>query len=145
MPTGVKDGINYEAGNTSVVLVLFAPGKSRVSVIGDFPGSNWVEQSSYVMNKTPDGNYWWLRIPGLTAGTEYSFQYLVDGTLKVGEPYAEKILDPSNDPEVKSSGVYPGLKDYPTGLTTGIVSVLQTAIPFLWQLSMNCFNAFLVP
>ena len=136
LPAGVKDGINYEAGNTSVVLVLYAPGKTRVSVIGEFTGSNWVEQSSFVMNKTPDGNYWWLRISGLTPGTEYAFQYLVDGTLKVGEPYAEKILDPSNDPEIKASGVYPGLKDYPTGMTTGLVSILQTAAPaYNWDIS----------
>ena len=44
------------------------------------------------MNKTPDGNYWWLRITGLTPGTEYAFQYLVDGTLKIADPYAEKSL-----------------------------------------------------
>ncbi len=128
LPAGVRDGINYEAGNTSVVLVLYAPGKNRVSVIGEFPGSNWVEQSSYVMNKTPDGNYWWLRITGLTPGTEYAFQYLVDGSLKVGEPYAEKILDPynNNDQNIPAS-TYPGLRSYPTGFTTGIVSIVQTA------------------
>lgn len=128
LPAGVRDGINYEAGNTSVVLVLYAPGKSRVSVIGEFPGSNWAEQNNYVMNKTPDGNYWWLRITGLTPGTEYGFQYLVDGTLKVGDPYAEKILDPFNDPFI-TAGTYPSLKPYPTGLTTGNVSVLQTNAP----------------
>ncbi|MFZ1260572.1 MAG: hypothetical protein WAQ93_08805, partial [Chitinophagaceae bacterium] len=93
LPAGVRDGINYDPNNTSVTLVLYAPGKNRVSVIGEFPGSNWAEQNAYNMNKTPDGNYWWLRINGLTSGTEYAFQYLVDGTLKVGEPYAEKILD----------------------------------------------------
>lgn len=132
LPAGVRDGINYEAGNTSVVLVVYAPGKNRVSVIGEFPGSNWVEQTSYVMNKTPDGNYWWLRITGLTAGTEYAFQYLVDGTLKIGEPYAEKVLDPFNDPFIPAT-TYPSLKPYPTGLTTGIVSVLQTAEPgYTW-------------
>lgn len=61
-------------------------------------------------------------------GTEYAFQYLVDGTLKVGDPYAEKILDPNNDQFITSS-VYPSLKAYPTGQTTGIVSVLQTNAP----------------
>jgi glycosidase len=138
LPAGVRDGINYETGNTSVVLVLYAPGKSRVSVIGEFTGSNWVEQSNYVMNKTPDGNYWWLRITGLTPGTEYAFQYLVDGTIKVGEPYAEKILDPSNDGFI-TSATYPSLKAYPTGLTTGIVSVLQTNAPsYTW--AINSFS-----
>ena len=97
LPAGVRDGINYEAGNTSAVLVLYAPGKNRVSVIGEFPGSNWIEQSAFTMNKTPDGNYWWLRLTGLTPGTEYAFQYLVDGNLRVADPYSEKILDPWND------------------------------------------------
>lgn len=134
LPAGVRDGINYEAGNTSVVLVLYAPGKNRVSVIGEFPGSNWAEQTSYVMNKTPDGNYWWIRITGLAPGTEYAFQYLVDGTLKVGEPYSEKILDPSNDGFISSS-TYPNLKPYPTGQTTGIVSIVQTASPsYNWMI-----------
>ncbi|HEY6063264.1 MAG TPA: alpha-amylase family glycosyl hydrolase, partial [Chitinophagaceae bacterium] len=135
LPAGVRDGINYETGNTSVVLVLYAPGKNRVSVIGEFPGSNWVEQSNYVMNKTPDGNYWWLRITGLTPGTEYAFQYLVDGTLKVGEPYSEKILDPSNDGSI-TAATYPSLKPYPAGLTTGIVSVVQTNAPgYTWGIN----------
>jgi glycosidase len=135
LPAGVRDGINYESGNTSVVLVLNAPNKNRVSVIGDFPGSNWIEQTSYVMNKTPDGNYWWIRITGLNPGQEYSFQYLVDGTLKVGDPYAEKILDPFNDGFI-TSATFPNLKPYPTGLTTGNVSILQTNAPaYNWTVS----------
>ena len=128
LPAGVRDGINYEAGNTSAVLVLYAPGKNRVSVIGDLPGSNWQEQSAYTMSRTPDGNYWWLRVSGLTPGTEYAFQYLVDGTLRVGDPYAEKVLDPWNDPYINAS-TYPNLKAYPTGQTSGIVSILQTNAP----------------
>jgi 1,4-alpha-glucan branching enzyme len=137
LPSGAKDGINYEADNTAVTLVLYAPSKNRVSVIGEFTGSNWAEQSQYQMNKTPDGNYWWLHITGLTAGTEYAFQYLVDGTLKIADPYAEKILDPynNNDQNIPAS-TYPGLKSYPTGLTTGIVSILQTASPqYTWQVN----------
>ena len=138
LPVGVRDGINYDPNNTSVTLVLRAPGKNRVSVIGEFPGSNWAEQSAYLMNKTPDGNYWWLRINGLIAGTEYAFQYLVDGTLKVGEPYAEKILDPSNDGFI-AAATFPSLKPYPTGLTSGIVSVLQTNPPgYSW--AVNSFS-----
>lgn len=135
LPSGVRDGINYETGNLSVVLVLYAPGKNRVSVIGEFPGSNWIEQSGYVMNKTADGNYWWLRITGLTAGTEYAFQYLVDGALKVAEPYCEKILDPFNDGAI-SPVTFPSLRSYPTGLTTGNVSVLQTNAPgYTWAVN----------
>jgi len=137
LPAGVRDGINYEANNTAVTFVLYAPLKNRVSVIGEFAGSNWTEQSQYQMNKTPDGNYWWLRITGLTPGVEYAFQYLVDGVLKIADPYAEKILDPfnNNDQNILFS-TYPNLKSYPIGLTTGIVSILQTASPqYAWQVN----------
>src|SRR6185503_18429170 len=133
LPAGVRPGINYEAGNTSAVLVLYAPGKNRVSVIGSFPGASWNEQANYQMAKTPDNNYWWIRITGLTPGTEYLFQYLVDGQLKIGEPYAEKILDPSNDSGIGNT--YPNLVSYPSQ-TSGIVSVLQTNQPaYTWQVN----------
>lgn len=133
LPAGVKDGINYEPNNTAVTLVLYAPSKTRVSIIGDLPGSNWTDQPQYQMNKTPDGNYWWLRITGLIAGTEYSYQYLIDGILKIADPYTEKVLDPFNDGSIPAT-TYPSLKPYPAGLTSGIVSLLQTAAPgYTWH------------
>ncbi len=132
LPGGVKDGINYQTNNTDVTLVLYAPGKNRISVIGDFGNSSWTEQSQYQMNKTPDGNYWWLTLSGLTSGTEYAFQYVVDGTLKIADPYSEKIL--STDDQFIDAASYPNLKPYPTGKTTGNVTVIQTNAPaYNWQ------------
>lgn len=128
-PAGTRDGINYEPGDTSAILVLFAPNKTRVSLVGDF--NNWTESLNYQMNRTPDGNRYWYRLTGLTKGVEYGFQYVINGTLRLGDPYCEKILDPNNDPFILS---YPGLKPYPSGKTTGLVSVLQTAKPaYVWQ------------
>jgi 1,4-alpha-glucan branching enzyme len=72
---------------------MYAPGKSNVFVIGDF--NNWTQLNSYQMKK--DGNYWWITLSGLTAGKLYGFQYLVDGSLKVSDPYTELVLDPWND------------------------------------------------
>jgi 1,4-alpha-glucan branching enzyme len=133
LPAGVRNGINYEADQTAATLVLYAPGKGRATVIGDFPGSNWQEQLGYQMKKTASGDYFWIRLTGLTPGTEYSFQYLVDGNLRIGEAYAEKILDPWNDQYILNS-TYPSIKPYPTGLTSGIVSILQTnAATYTWQ------------
>ncbi|RYY54442.1 MAG: T9SS type A sorting domain-containing protein [Chitinophagaceae bacterium] len=133
LPAGTTQGINYLSGNTSVVLVLYAPNKQRISVIGEFPGSNWTEQTSYQMNRTPDGNTWWLRIDGLTAGTEYAYQYLVNGNLKIADPYTEKILDPYNNNDgFINSNTYPNLRAYPAG-QSGIVSLLQTnAAAYNW-------------
>jgi 1,4-alpha-glucan branching enzyme len=130
LPNGVKDGINY-INNTTVTLVLRAPGKNTVQVIGDF--NNWTQTTSGFMNKTADGKYFWITLTGLTAGQQYGFQYLVDNTIKIGDPYAELVLDPFNDPYINEAAInpntYPNLKPYPTGLTTGLVSVFQTNAP----------------
>lgn len=133
LPAGVQEGINYAANNTSATLVLYAPGKNNVVVIGDF--SNWTLQCSNQMNKTPDGNYYWITINGLSPGTEYGYQYLVDNSIRIADPYSQKILDRDNDPFINAV-TYPNLKPYPEGLTTGLVSVLQTAEPqYNWQVN----------
>lgn len=133
LPSGVQDGINYEPGDSSLTLVLYAPLKSRVNVIGDF--NNWTQTASYQMNRTPDGNRFWLRITGLIPRTEYAYQYVVDGNLTVADYNAEKILDPNNDAYIPPN-TYPSLKAYPTGKTSGIVSLLQTGKPaYNWQVT----------
>lgn len=127
-PSGTRAGINI-INNTTATLVLYAPGKSSVFALGDF--NNWTLSNDYMLNK--DGDYWWITLTGLTPGQEYAFQYLVEGNLRIADPYTDKVLDPWNDSYIPSS-VYPNLKAYPAGKTTGIVSVLQTGqTPYQWQ------------
>jgi glycosidase len=122
-PTGVKDGINY-IDNSTATLVMYAPGKTNVFLIGDF--NNWTQLNAYQLKK--DGDYWWITLTGLTPGKVYGFQYLVDGTLKVSDPYTEMVLDPWNDKWINQYySIYPNLKSYPTGKTDGLVATLQTA------------------
>lgn len=132
LPAGLRDGINYESNGTAATLVLRAPGKNLVTVIGEF--NNWTQSSTAIMNKTPDGNFFWLRLTNLQPGVEYAFQYKVDNNLTIADPYAEKILDPyNNNDENIPAATYPILKPYPTGKTTGIVSILQTQAPaYTW-------------
>ena len=133
LPSGVKDGINYLPGDTSVVLVLFAPYKSKVLVVGDF--NNWTQSSAYQMYKTPDSNYYWLQINGLTAGTEYAYQYIMDDTIVVADYNTEKVLDKNVDPGIPSS-TYPNLKSFPSGASGSLASIIQTAQPaYNWQVS----------
>jgi pullulanase/glycogen debranching enzyme len=130
LPAGAKDGVTYLNGGTSVILNLTAPNKQFVYAIGEF--NNWQTLNSAFMNRTPDGNRWWVQINGLTPGVEYAYQYLVDGALRVADPYCEKILDPNDDRFITNT-TYPNLKAYPTDKTTGIVSVLQTnQAPYVW-------------
>lgn len=131
LPEGIGDGITYLPGDTAAYLVLFAPGKTRVAVIGDF--NNWSETQQEQMNKTPDGNRFWIRIGNLLPGAEYAYQFLIDGTLRIADYNTELVLDPNNDNSIPVA-TYPSVKLYPTNKTTGIVSVLQPGKPiYNWK------------
>jgi 1,4-alpha-glucan branching enzyme len=129
-PAGAKKGIGYPDAQTAL-LVLWAPQKQNVFVLGDF--NDWHPSSAYRMKR--DGDYFWLKMDKLTPGKEYAFQYLVDGALKIADPYTDKILDPVNDKYINAA-TYPNLLSYPTGKTEGIVSVLQpNKTKYNWQVN----------
>ncbi|MCW0481525.1 alpha-amylase family glycosyl hydrolase [Gaoshiqia sediminis] len=127
-PAGIRDGINYIDDQT-VTLSLLAPGKSFAHVIGDF--NDWLPNADYQMKQ--DGDHFWLTVSGLEPQREYVFQYLVDGEIRIGDPYSDKVSDPYDDHYI-SSTAYPNLISYPAGKTEGRASVLQTAqVPYTWE------------
>jgi len=129
IPSGAGDGATFINSGKSAIFNLYAPGKTSVSVIGEF--NNWQPTA---MTKTSDGTRFWIQIDNLDPTKEYAYQYLVDNSIKVADPYAHKILDPANDPGIPAS-VYPSLKAYPTGSTTGIVSVIQAnPATYTWKI-----------
>ena len=131
LPAGAHEGVTYLPGGTSVILALTAPGKEFVYALGEF--NNFQPDNAAFLNRTPDGNVWWVRLDGLTPGREYAYQYLVDGALRVADPYTEKVLDPSNDRFIPAV-TYPGLR-YPAG-QTGILATFQTNQPaYAWQVN----------
>jgi 1,4-alpha-glucan branching enzyme len=128
VPAGSNDGVTFINGGKSVIFNLYAPGKKSVAVIGEF--NNWVPTT---MTNSTDGNRWWVQVDNIDPNVEYAYQYYIDGSLKVGDPYCEKILDPDNDQYI-TPATYPNLKPYPTGKTTGIVSVMQANQPaYTWK------------
>jgi hypothetical protein len=123
LPAGLKRGINYHPSDPGkATLVLLAPGKQFAHVVGDF--TNWDVQDAYQMNQTPDGEYFWLELEGLQPQREYVYQYWVDGTIKIGDPYADKVADPYHDGSLPAH-VYPNPLGY-TNTQHGIATVLQT-------------------
>ena len=141
-PAGVKDGVTVSG--TEATFVLYAPGKNQILLLGDF--NKYAPSNEYMMKK--DGDYFWTTVSGLQPETEYGYQFLVDGTIKVGDPYCEKVLDPWNDSWInyyyddatqsklpKAVPVYPNLKEFPIE-TTEIVSVFSTSTKqYNWQVT----------
>jgi 1,4-alpha-glucan branching enzyme len=128
VPSGAADGVTFINSGKTAIFNLYAPEKTSVAVIGDF--NNW---QATAMQKTPDGKRWWVQVDNLDASKEYAYQYLIDNSLKVADPYCQKVLDPNNDSFI-SADTYPNLMTYPTGKTTGIVSVMQANQPtYSWK------------
>ena len=120
MPEGLSLGVNYHKNdNSKVTLALNAPYKSSAYVIGDF--NDWSYDTAFQMKR--DGDVFWLEIEGLTPATEYAYQFVIDGSITIADPYTHKILDPDNDKYI-TADVYPGLKSYPDK-AKGIVSVME--------------------
>jgi glycosidase len=130
VPTGLRPGVSI-TGDNSVAFLLYAPSKSNVFVMGDF--NNWAHSSEGFMKRSPDGNWYWLEVTGLDPAEEYGFQYLIDESLRVPDPYSTKVLDPWNDKWIEEI-TYPDLKPYPEGLADNLVSVFQTRPPeYTWR------------
>ncbi|MEK7253233.1 MAG: alpha-amylase family glycosyl hydrolase, partial [Bacteroidota bacterium] len=130
LPAGADLGINY-LSDSEVLFALYAPQKQHVFLVGDF--NDWTPSTDYQLKRTPDGTTWWIEIGGLTPGEFYAFQYIVDGEIRIGDPYSELILDPFNDPFVPPL-TFPNLPSYPTGKTNGNVSLIQPGTPeYNWQ------------
>lgn len=132
-PAGFKDGITYSADGTQATLIMYAPGKTNVFLIGDM--TDWAQKNEYQLKK--DGNYWWITITDLTPGKLYGFQYLVDGNLRVTDAYTELVLDPWNDKWINENhNIYPNMPAYPEGKTEGLVATLQSKKPtYNWQVT----------
>ncbi len=133
LPDDLLPGINYHKNDpTKATLVLEAPYKDFVYVIGDF--NDWTALPEYQMYKTPDGKLFWVEINNLTADQDYVFQYLVDGDIYIGDPYTEQVADPWNDTKIPED-IYPHLPAY-TKTNQGMASVLRTGqSEFQWDSS----------
>lgn len=121
LPDGVVNGANY-IDDVSATLVLTAPNKDNVFVLGDF--NDWKLDQDYLMKR--EGDKFWVTIEGLTPGKEYVYQYLIDGQIQIADPYTEKVISSFDDPQIREENRYPGLIDFPDKAYQE-AAVLQTA------------------
>ncbi|MCL2416402.1 MAG: alpha-amylase family glycosyl hydrolase [Bacteroidales bacterium] len=160
VPAGARDGINTNFPNPGdVTFVLRVPkrtspqptvqspntpqtyvlGRNSVHMIGDF--NNWQPSSAYQLKGDTVRLAYWITLSGLDPDNLYRFQYLVDETQRITDPYTELILDPWNDHWINHysqlhSGfdIFPDMPEFPTNYTTGLVATFQINRPeFQWS------------
>jgi len=111
-PGGIPAMGPVKNADGSVTFCLGAPGKKNVIIVGAWNG--YEVSDDYVMNYTDINGlrYFWITVKGLENDKMYGYYFLVDGDLRVGDPYARLVLDPYND-KYLLTGVFPGLPAYP--------------------------------
>lgn len=121
-PAGIREGVTI-VDDSTVIFCLYAPFKQSVFVIGDFNDYSVRNEDMMKRDKVDSLNtYFWLRKSGFKPGTEVGYQYLVDGTIRVGDPFAHGALSESLEGEILSGNRYPNLKRYPRGKTKEFVT-----------------------
>jgi 1,4-alpha-glucan branching enzyme len=129
-PAGTKNGVNVLNDSTAIIQ-LYAPEKEHIYLLGDF--NNWQPDLTYHMNLSTDSTTWWIKLNNLTPNTTYGYQFFIDGSLRLADPMSMRIADPSNDQTI-SAQTYPNPYTYPTGSTSGFISLFETDLtPFNWQ------------
>ncbi|MFV8224505.1 alpha-amylase family glycosyl hydrolase [Christiangramia aquimixticola] len=124
LPAGMKDGINYNPNNPSkATFVLYAPNKQVVHWIGSL--YNWEISNDYLMNYDAAKDRFWIELNNLPANSDILYQYKVDYSIDIADPYSHLILDPWNDQFITDE-TFANIPDYPYGKTTNAVTWFQT-------------------
>ncbi|MGY3794181.1 alpha-amylase family glycosyl hydrolase [Aquimarina sp. 433] len=130
VPTGMEDGLNLNG--TSATFVLFAPGKDYVHIKGNFNGNDWSLDNTYLLNKDSAQDRFWITID-MPNSSDILYQYVVDASISVADPYSTLILSEFNDVFIDNA-TFPDLPSYPTGKTNDAVSWFKTGeTEYVWQ------------
>lgn len=141
MDNNLVDGVNYSNNNNNITLVLDAPGKEYVYVVGSF--NNYLQDENFLMKRDPNNGKFWLEISGLSQQEIYTYQFWaydsnpLEGSpylIKTADPYSTLVLSPYDDDYIPDVS-YPNLPEYPEGQERE-VSVLRSEKPtYNWQVT----------
>ena len=124
VPGGCTYGINASGSEITFVLHdLDTKGghKDYAYIMGDFNDWTLSNDDSSRMYRDDANGCWWLTVTGLDPDKEYRFQYHLgeysgidgepDKVIRMSDPFAEKVLDPDNDPWINyHNEIYPADK-----------------------------------
>lgn len=115
----LRDGIT-RINDETLAFVLYAPQRTEVKLVGDF--NDWKADNAFTLHK--EGDRFYIHLSGFDSAQQYACQYLIDGKIRIADPYATTILDP-NDKYIDSS-IYPNLVEYPAGAKNELAMLVST-------------------
>ncbi len=111
-PGGTPKMGAVENADGTVTFCLAAPGKKSVILVPSWDDYQTLDKNVMKYQDYNGNRYFWTTVSGLDPNKEYPYYYVVDGTIKVGDPYAKLILDPYSDKWLDKS-IYPNMINYP--------------------------------
>lgn len=132
LPLNLKDGLTINSSDkTKATLVLHAPNKEFVHVIGDF--NNWEINNNYLLKKDSSKDRFWIELTNLDPDTNHMYQYLIDAKIRVADPYSTQILDSYEDIYIDDA-TFPNLPEYPSDFTSHAVTFFKTGEEeYVWE------------
>ncbi|MDE6453448.1 MAG: hypothetical protein K2L27_04515 [Muribaculaceae bacterium] len=133
-PGGVPVQGAVDNADGTVTFCLAAPGKSSVVLVPSWSGFRVLPENTMKYQDYGGYRYFWITSPRLDDATDYLYYYLVDGTRRVGDPYARLVLDPYSDKWLSADGLgYEGMPEYPAEVTGNVMLAV-------WRRDMNKYD-----
>ncbi|MDE6346736.1 MAG: hypothetical protein K2L55_08710 [Muribaculaceae bacterium] len=118
-PGGVPKMGPVDNGDGTVTFCLAAPHKTSVMIVGSWNDYAYDISQLMAYQDYEGQRYFWVTVPGVADGNDYIYYFVVDNTLKVGDPYARLVLDPWNDKYIPDS-VFPDMPEYPSAVVESV-------------------------
>lgn len=115
-PGGIPKMGAVKNNDGSVTFCLAAPGKSSAMIVGSWDEYRMLNDRVMAYQDYNGQRYFWITIDGLDNSTPYPYYYLIDGNIKVADPYAHLVLDCYSDKWLRAD-VFPGRPNYPYDVT----------------------------
>ena len=121
-PANFENGLNYFTDST-YIFQLTAPNKKHVFLLTF--RNEFSPQADFQMHQDSTGEVFWIELENsVFEDNQCAYQYLVDGEIRIADPYSMVILDPNLDFEIRPE-VMSELPIYPENQTQGFVTVFD--------------------
>lgn len=121
-PGGVPKMGAVTNSDGTVTFCLAAPNKGNVTLVPSWDEYQVLDKNVMSYQDYNGQRYFWITISGLDPDVQYPYYYQVDGTTRVGDPYAHLVLDPYNDSSLSTS-IWAERPKYPSGVSNVMLAV----------------------
>jgi len=132
-PGGVPAMGVTEGENGSYYFCIAAPGKNHAILVSDKDG--YTPELENVMNyQDYQGvRYFWAKVDNIADGEDFIYYFIVDGNIKVADPYCHLVLDPYSDKWLEN--LWDGAPAYPYDkMDDAVLSVFNSKMDdYAWE------------